>query len=118
MKTAGGHSATGWSKASSNSRREVIIASSSLFDELLELIREDAEHFDSNAEVDHARIILARGTSADRQVALCRQQLDRGLAPSQALKAVVDHLIIETVAGTDDARNSSRQKTALRTPGL
>ena len=101
-----------------NSHREVIIASSSLFDDLLELIREDAEHFDSNAEVDHARIILARGTSADRQVALCRQQHDRGLAQSQALKAVVDHLIIETVADTDDARKSSRQKTALRTPGL
>ena len=99
-------------------RREEIVTSAALLDELLELIREDAEHLDCTAEVAHARVILARGTSADRQLALYRQQRARGLAPSQALKAVVDHLIIETVADTDDARKSSRQKTALRTPGL
>jgi carboxylate-amine ligase len=52
----------------------------------------------SNAEVDHARRILARGTSADRQLALYQQQLDRGLNPSQALKAIVDQLVVETVA--------------------
>ena len=55
-------------------------------------------HRNSNAEVDHARRILARGTSADRQLALYQQQLDRGLAPSEILKAIVDHLVVETVA--------------------
>ena len=48
--------------------REKIVTSAALLDDLLELVREDAEYFDSNAEVDHARTILARGTSADRQL--------------------------------------------------
>lgn len=90
-------------------RRKEIVTSDVLIDELLELIREDAEYFDSNAEVDHARRILARGTSADRQLALYQQQLDRGLAPSQALKAIVDHLVVETVAGTDNASTCNRR---------
>jgi carboxylate-amine ligase len=83
-------------------RREEIVTSDVLIDELLELIREDAEYFDSNAEVDHARRILARGTSADRQLALYQQQRDRGLTPSQILKAIVDHLVVETVTQAVD----------------
>jgi glutamate---cysteine ligase / carboxylate-amine ligase len=77
---------------------EAILTSAQLLDDLLELIGEDAEFFDCNAEVLHARAILARGTSADRQRALYRQQLACGLSPMQALSAVVDQLITETVA--------------------
>jgi len=87
-------------------RHEEIVTSDVLIDELLDLIREDAEYFDCNAEADHARTILACGTSADRQLALYHKQLDRGLAPSNALEAIVDQLVIETVAGIDDASTS------------
>jgi glutamate---cysteine ligase / carboxylate-amine ligase len=86
--------------------REAILTSAELLEDLLELIREDAEYLDCNAEVHHARVILARGSSADRQLALYRQQIARGLSPSQALSAVVDQLIIETVA--DSGATSSR----------
>jgi carboxylate-amine ligase len=55
-------------------RREEVITSAVLVDELLELIREDADYFGSKKEVDNARIILARGTSADRQLAIYRQE--------------------------------------------
>src|SRR5262249_2290108 len=77
--------------------REAVATSAHLLEDLLELIREDAEYFGCNADVDHARIILARGTSADRQLALYRAC---GLRPEPALRAVVDQLINETIAGT------------------
>ena len=39
-----------------------------LVDELVDLVREDAEELGCFAEVEHARTIAARGTSADRQL--------------------------------------------------
>jgi carboxylate-amine ligase len=94
-----------------------VVTSAALLDDLLELIREDAEYFDSIAEVGHARTILARGTSADRQVALYRQQLDCGFSPSRGLRAVVDQLIIETVTGTDNVSSTQGRATSI-TPSL
>jgi len=69
-----------------------------LVDELLVMLREDAEALGCLAELEHARIILARGTSADRQVAHFRAQLSAGARREDALLSVVDHLIKETVA--------------------
>ena len=94
-----------------------VVTSAALLDDLLELIREDAEYFDSIAEVGHARTILARGTSADRQVALYRQQLDCGFSPSRGLRTVVDQLIIETVTGTDNVSSTQGRATSI-TPSL
>jgi carboxylate-amine ligase len=90
-------------------RRAAIITSAALVDDLLTLIREDAEYLDCKAEVDHARTILARGTSADRQLALYRQEVERGLVCSEALKSVVDQLVMETVADTNNASCHSRR---------
>ena len=70
-----------------------------LLEEIIELIREDAEQLDCVAEVEHARDIVARGTSAQRQLAAYRDALDAGAEVSEALRAVVDWLIEETVAG-------------------
>jgi carboxylate-amine ligase len=98
-------------------RRQGVIASAALVDQLLELIREDAEYFESIAEVNHARIILARGTSADRQLALYRHQLNQGLAHSHALTAVVDQLVIETVTGSDNLSNSRSRNASLASSG-
>ena len=77
--------------------RDELMSSAALLDELLDLIGEDAEHFDCRDEVNHARAILTGGTSADRQVALYLQEVERGVAPSHALGAVVDGLVAETV---------------------
>ncbi len=67
-----------------------------LLEEILELVRPDAEHFGCEAEVDHAREIVKHGTSAHRQVATFKKSLEAGAPPEDALKAVVDQLIAET----------------------
>jgi glutamate---cysteine ligase / carboxylate-amine ligase len=69
-----------------------------LVDELLAMLREDAEAFDCIAELEHVRLILARGTSADRQVAQFAALIKAGASQQEALLGVVDHLIKETVA--------------------
>lgn len=66
-----------------------------LLDELLALIAEDAAALACEAEVQHARVILNGGTSADRQRSIYKAALGRGDAGT-ALRAVVDSLIAET----------------------
>jgi glutamate---cysteine ligase / carboxylate-amine ligase len=68
-----------------------------LVGELLVLLREDAEALGCAAEIAHARTIVARGTSADRQVACFEQLTAQGALREDALKGLVDHLIAETV---------------------
>ena len=70
-----------------------------LMDELLELVREDAEHFGCVAEVEHARTIVERGTSSHMQAAAYREALRSGATAEEALRAVVDFLVEATVAG-------------------
>ena len=72
---------------------------SDLLDEILELTREDAEHFGCLASIEHARAIIADGTSADRQLALYNGAIESGASTQEALEAVVDHLIEETLVG-------------------
>ena len=69
--------------------------------ELLELVAEDAERLDCVAEVAHTRSIAAHGTSADRQCRTYAEARDNGADERQALNAVVDFLIAETVLGLD-----------------
>ncbi len=68
-----------------------------LVDELLVLLREDAEALDCWPEVEHARTIVDRGTSANRQIACFNQLMSEGAPQEDALKGVVDHLIAETL---------------------
>jgi len=74
-----------------------LVAFRDLIDELLAMVREDAEALGCREEAEHARVILARGTSADRQVACLAQLLAEGAPREEALRGVVDHLIGETV---------------------
>ncbi|MFZ1105889.1 MAG: carboxylate-amine ligase [Hyphomicrobiaceae bacterium] len=67
-----------------------------LIDELLGMVREDAEALGCRPEVEHARTIVARGTSADRQVACLERLVSEGASCTEALRGVVDHLIAET----------------------
>jgi carboxylate-amine ligase len=69
-----------------------------LIDELIAMLREDADALDCREEVEHARTILARGTSADRQVTCLERLLSEGASREEALRGVVDHLIGETLA--------------------
>lgn len=71
-----------------------------LLDEIIELVREDAEAFACIGEVEHCRTIVARGTSAGRQIAVYEAAIAFGAAQDDALRAVVDLLIADTVSGT------------------
>jgi glutamate---cysteine ligase / carboxylate-amine ligase len=77
-----------------------------LLDEIIELTREDAEHFGCVEEIAHARVIAAEGTSADRQLAVYRKAVESGCDPSGALNAVVDHLVAESLEGLPVAQGT------------
>lgn len=74
-----------------------IIPFSELLEELFELVAEDADHFGTTAEVQHARTILKRGTSADRQLARFEEAKALGGDDHAALVAVVDEIVEETM---------------------
>lgn len=79
--------------------RGELVPFSELVEEWIELILEDAEHLGCVADIENAREILRRGTSADQQRAVYAKQLAAGASEEDALRAVVDMLIEETVAG-------------------
>ncbi|HEX6994230.1 MAG TPA: carboxylate-amine ligase [Gammaproteobacteria bacterium] len=79
--------------------RGKVIPFPQLLEELLALIRDDAAALGCTAEVEHARTILARGTSAHRQIDVRRKALAAGATEAEAFVAVVDHLIEETRRG-------------------
>lgn len=68
-----------------------------LIGELIDLIAEDAAVLGCEREVWHALDIATGGTSADRQVARYQELIAGGASPDEALIAVVDQLIAETV---------------------
>ncbi len=74
-----------------------------LLDDILDLIHEDADALGCVAEVQHAREIVRRGSSADRQIAVYQKAMDEGADSREALVKVVDHLLEETVHGLPDA---------------
>jgi carboxylate-amine ligase len=76
-----------------------LVEFSTLLEEMIELVREDAEALSCSREVAHARKILSRGTSAHRQVAIYDDARSRGASEREALRAVVNFLIAETAAG-------------------
>lgn len=76
-----------------------VVPFSELLDEILELIAEDADALGCVNEVQHARVILQRGSSADRQRAVYKDAVAAGADRAEALSAVVQFLVTETAAG-------------------
>jgi len=72
-----------------------------LIDEIIELVREDAERLGCVAEIENAREIIRRGTSADRQLATWQEAMDGGANDKEALISVVDMLMEETLIGVE-----------------
>jgi carboxylate-amine ligase len=70
-----------------------------LAEELIALVAEDADWLGCRAEIEHIRVILARGTSAHRQLRTFEEARSAGATQREALQAVVDFLIRETAAG-------------------
>lgn len=70
-----------------------------LIGEMIELVSLDAAHFGCEAEIAHIQEIVARGTSAERQLSLVGDLSEDAPIPLDRLEAVVDQLIAETVGG-------------------
>jgi len=66
--------------------------------ELVELVRPDAEALNCVAEVEHALTICERGSSADRQLAVYHSARSEGASEGEALRAVVEALVADTIA--------------------
>lgn len=79
----------------------LLVPFAGLVEEMIELVREDAIEFGCLAEVEHARDLVEQGTSADRQIAAFHKARERGASEEEALRAVVDHLIADTLVGLD-----------------
>jgi len=79
--------------------RGVIVPWPELIDEIIELIREDAEHMGCLAEVEHARNIVRNGTSAHRQLQTYHLARADGVSHDDAMFRVVDMLATETLRG-------------------
>ena len=73
-----------------------IVPFPTLLEELFDLVAEDAAYFGCVAEIAHARKIVQRGTSADRQLARFHSVKDMGGSDEAAFVAVVDGIIEET----------------------
>jgi glutamate---cysteine ligase / carboxylate-amine ligase len=87
-----------------------------LLDEILALVREDADALDCRREVEHTRLIVERGTSAERQVAAYDTAIAGGSDDRAALQAVVDLLIAETARGTAEADLPPQGGTTAEAP--
>ena len=72
-----------------------------LLEEMIELVAQDAIEFDARDEVRHARDILSQGTSAQRQIAAYERAVTDGASEHEALQAVVDELIVDTLYGIE-----------------
>ncbi len=79
-----------------------------LVEEIIALVAEDAQRLGCVAEVEHARDIVARGTSADRQLKTYAEARAAGADEREALDAVVDLLIEDTVTGLDAGQADGR----------
>ena len=79
--------------------RGEVVPCPDLVDEIIEFIREDAEHFGCVEEVEHARTIVARGTSAHWQLDTFHKAVAEGADEHEALQRVVDMLVEETLKG-------------------
>lgn len=79
--------------------RGQLVPLSDLTEELIDLIAEEAAAFDVVEEVAHARDIVANGTSAHRQLDTYRSAIESGATEIEALRAVVDELIVDSMHG-------------------
>ncbi len=76
-----------------------VVPMADLVEEMIALVRTDAERLGCLAEVENVRNILRDGTSAHRQRLAYAKAVAAGADKPQALAAVVDDLIAGTVAG-------------------
>jgi len=73
-----------------------IVPCADLIEELVELVREDADALGCVAELEHLNQIVTRGTSAHQQVKCYDDAISAGKSEDDALKDVVEYLVRKT----------------------
>lgn len=91
----------GVSKGMIDFARGEVMDFAELIEELIELVREDAEALGCWAEVQSTRHIVTKGTSADRQRSVHATAIAGGASTKQAQQEVVRSLIREFTEGLD-----------------
>ena len=81
--------------------RGAVVGYPDLLDEMIELCAEDAQALGCTSEVGHARRIVERGTSAHWQLRTYHDAIAGGADGHEALRAVVDMLVEETMYGIE-----------------
>jgi carboxylate-amine ligase len=76
--------------------RQRVVPFAELLEEMVALIAEDAAVLGCSAEIARLPDIMARGTSAHRQLQVYEKAIDEGATPEEALRAVVNWLVAET----------------------
>lgn len=79
--------------------RGVLVPFADLVEEFIEFLAQDAVEFDVVEQLRNARTIVAEGTSAHRQLSVYEEAMGNGAENDEALKAVVDHLVVDTLHG-------------------
>lgn len=79
--------------------RGVLVPYSELIEEFIEYLAQDAVEFGVRDELRHARTIVNEGTSAHRQLDIYNSAVKGGADDREALNAVVDGLIEDTMYG-------------------
>ncbi len=80
---------------------EEAVPLAAVIEDLLARVAQDADALGCRAECEHARTVLARGTSSDRQVAVFEAAQAHGGSDRAALSAVVDWLAARTQGRPD-----------------
>jgi carboxylate-amine ligase len=73
--------------------KRILVPFPDLIDEMVELLRPHAEGLGCVAEVEHARTIARRGSSADHQLRVFSDACAAGASEREAQIAVVDWLV-------------------------
>lgn len=76
--------------------RQECVPFSSLIEEMLDVLLEDAKALGCEKEILHARTILDRGTSACRQQKVFKAAKEKGMENLEAFREVARHLVEET----------------------
>jgi carboxylate-amine ligase len=98
--------------------RGEVVPCSELLEEIIDLVREDADALGCVKEIEHLRTIMKNGTSGYRQPTTYAAAIKRGAEKDEALIEVVDMLIEET-RNTGERKNSFLNFALLtRLPGL
>ncbi len=90
--------------------RGTLVPFRDLVEELIELVRPDAEALGYESEVEHIRTICKRGTSSDKQLAVYRRARQAGASRDEAMREVVRMLIKETLAPPEPEQPDDRDE--------